>query len=277
MTRIVGVHGIGNHEPGLTAEQATTVVSGRWLAALRRQLGEHVGLDLRVAYYADRLARGVAQGAMDDPETLTEPEKELLLAWAGWLGAPAEVAQGRLTAPARAAASWIARTFGLDSRMVRIFVSRFCREVSTYFEEPERRDAARTRVTGLLAEARPIVVVGHSLGSVLAYEALWRMPDLDVELLITLGSPLGLPDVIFDRLDPVPDKGKGRRPPCVRRWVNIADPGDIVAIPRGLPARFTGIAADLTDQIGLFDFHKVTNYLASPATTAAIASRAEEA
>ncbi|UMP00088.1 GPI inositol-deacylase [Amycolatopsis sp. EV170708-02-1] len=277
MTRIVGVHGIGNHESGLTADQAAALVSRRWLAAMRRRLGGNVGLDLRVAYYADRLDRGTAQGAVDDLETLTEPERELLLAWAGQLGAPAEVAQGRLTAPARVAASWIAQKFGLDSRMVRIFVSRFCREVSTYFEEPERRDAARGRVTGLLTDARPKVVIGHSLGSVLAYEALWRLPDLDVELLVTLGSPLGLPDVIFDRLDPVPDNGQGSRPPGVRRWINVADSGDIVAVPHGLPERFTGIAADLTDQIGLFDFHKVTNYLASPVTSAAIASLAEEA
>jgi hypothetical protein len=35
------------------------------------------------------------------------------------LGAPAEVAQCRLTQPARAAANWIAWKFGLDNVLVR--------------------------------------------------------------------------------------------------------------------------------------------------------------
>jgi hypothetical protein len=57
----------------------------------------------------------------------------------------------------------------------------------------------------------------------------------------------------------------------VRRWINIADPGDLIAVPRGLPRFFKGIDADLTTPIGVFDFHKVTGYL-SCTTTAALAT-----
>ncbi|GAA4989581.1 hypothetical protein GCM10023205_70930 [Yinghuangia aomiensis] len=48
------------------------------------------------------------------------------------------------------------------------------------------------------------------------------------------------------------------------RWVNIADPGDIVAVPiGGIPRGFDGIdpADDHTYAIGAFDFHRVAGYL----------------
>jgi cupin superfamily acireductone dioxygenase involved in methionine salvage len=58
----------------------------------------------------------------------------------------------------------------------------------------------------------------------------------------------------------------------VRRWINIADPGDIIAIPTGLAHYFQGIDTDLTTPIGVFNTHKVTGYLACPTTAAALAT-----
>jgi hypothetical protein len=51
----------------------------------------------------------------------------------------------------------------------------------------------------------------------------------------------------------------------VARWVNLADVGDIVAIPRGgLGQRFDGVydAADVI--IGTWDFHSAEGYLRCP-------------
>ena len=78
--------------------------------------------------------------------------------------------------------------------------------------------------------------------------------------------------MVFNRLDPAPADRKGARPPGVRRWINIADPGDVIAVPRGLAASFTGIAADLTTPIGVFNFHKVTGYLSCTTTAATLAT-----
>ena len=55
-------------------------------------------------------------------------------------------------------------------------------------------------------------MVGHSLGSVVAYEALCAHPEWPVRALVTLGSPLGIRNLIFDRLVPAPaagDSGRG--------------------------------------------------------------------
>jgi pimeloyl-ACP methyl ester carboxylesterase len=269
--RIVGVHGIGNRQRGTTPVQAAAVLGTRWSSALRRGLGQDSDLEAAVAYYAHHLTTDTAQGA-GDPEHLTESEQQMLLHWAQQLGAPPEVAQGRLAAPARAAADWIARKVGLDNKLVRLLVTTFCREVHLYLTDPARRHAVRDEVADTITAHQPASVIAHSLGSVVAYETLWAHPDLQIDLLITLGSPLALPDVVFPHLDPAPTNGKGRRPPGVRRWINIADPGDFIAIPRGLAPYFGGIDIDLTTPIGVFDTHKVTGYLACPTTATALAT-----
>jgi pimeloyl-ACP methyl ester carboxylesterase len=49
---------------------------------------------------------------------------------------------------------------------------------------------------------RPHIVVSHSLGTVIAYDCLKRIPECPaVDGLITLGCPLGL-DEIQDKLQP---------------------------------------------------------------------------
>lgn len=272
---VVGVHGIGNRQAGKSPAEAAEILGRRWSTALRRGFGHDSGIEATVAYYAHHLAGETAQGA-GDPAQLSEPEQEMLLRWASALGAPDEVAQCRLTQPARAAADWIARRHGLDQRVVRLLVTIFCREVHRYLSDSARRGAVRRTVADTIAatsaQGGARVVLAHSLGSVVVYETLWARPDLEVDLLITMGSPLALPDVVFDKLEPAPTGGKGRRPPGVRRWINIADPGDVTTVPRGLAAHFEGIDADLTTPVGVFNAHKVTGYLSCTTTAAALAT-----
>src|SRR5262249_41137847 len=71
------------------------------------------------------------------------------------------------------------------------------------FINPGVRQQARKRV-GEAVGPESHVLVGHSLGSVVAYEALCANPDWPVRMLVTIGSPLGIPNLIFDRLDPAP-------------------------------------------------------------------------
>jgi hypothetical protein len=106
---------------------------------------------------------------------------------------------------------------------------------------------------------------------VIAYEALWARPGPDVDLLVTLRSPLGLPSVVFEQLCPAPRGGLGQRPPRVRRWVNLADAGDIVAVPRWLSTKFAGVDTDGEAPIHSVDFHRVASYLRLPDVTRVIA------
>ncbi|MEV0590789.1 hypothetical protein [Nonomuraea cavernae] len=256
---LVGVHGVRNYSyfrrTGSAAEAAAS--AGRdWTCWLG-------GTPVTVGYYAHHLRRGAHQGA-DDVDTLDDFAAGLLIDWVDRLRPAPQTAQGDRTARARAAADWLTRRYG---RTVRAFATAFVREVGVYLKSPggKRRLAARDAVGSAIAAGsghERVVVVAHSLGSVVTYEALWAAPELRVDLLVTLGSPLGMPGVVFDRLDPLPD-GRGARPPGVRRWVNLADVGDLVAVPRtGLGGSFDGVDTEVTDlRIAGWDFHTAQSYL----------------
>ncbi|MGV9893001.1 serine peptidase [Streptomyces tendae] len=274
--RIVAVHGVGYHDRRATTDQVRSKQSTLWAQHLANGLQLPTDrFDLDFAYYATQLNTGpTAQGSaeeLDDPLA-----KQLMAAWLEELGAPKPVAQGAVTLPLRYAASWVAEKFSLDGRLTQWFIRLFFREVAIYLcaDDDPARLAAREQVAAHIAQHRPRIVIAHSLGTVVTYEALHAHPELHVELLLTLGSPLALPNAVFDRLVPRPTGASvplGARPPGVTRWVNIADPGDPVAIPPRLARAFSGIALDLTDSIhAVFGFHHAKNYLSCAATAATL-------
>jgi pimeloyl-ACP methyl ester carboxylesterase len=84
------------------------------------------------------------------------------------------------------------------------------------------RDVVREALAGI---SGPIVVVGHSLGSVLAYDVLREdAASLDVPLLVTIGSPLAVVEIEDLVVRPL------RVPAPVRAWRNVADGADFVAL-----------------------------------------------
>lgn len=143
-------------------------------------------------------------------------------------------------------------------------------------EDAPQRIAARDEVALRIAQHGPRIVIAHSLGSVVAYEALHAHPELQPELFLILGSPLALPRAVFERLIPAPQgagqERRGTRTPGRTRWVNIADSGDPVAIPPRLGRFFDGITLDHTTVINaLFGFYHAENYLRSATAAATIA------
>jgi hypothetical protein len=115
------------------------------------------------------------------------------------------------------------------------------KQVRRYFTEGELRSKIRATVAAIVTKDTR-VVVGHSLGSVVAYEVLCASPERAIHSFVTLGSPLGLPNLVFDRLDPKPhvpgDEVRGHWPESVRAWTNIADRGDVVAAVEDLRPLF---------------------------------------
>ncbi len=137
-------------------------------------------------------------------------------------------------------------------------------EVARYLagDDAPARAQVRECVANTIAQRQARIVIAHSLGTVVAYEALHAHPDLKVDLLVTLGSPLALPDAIFHRLQPRSGAAASPRPANVRRWVNISDYGDPIAILRPFTRYFPDVDLDLTESVGLFDFHRAARYLA---------------
>jgi hypothetical protein len=144
------------------------------------------------------------------------------------------------------------------------------KQVRRYLTEPRLRQEVRARVAQEIGgDTR--VVVGHSLGSVVAYEALCAHPEWPVTDFVTLGSPLGIRSVIFDRLEPAPADVAGAWPGGIARWTNIADPGDVVALVSTLASRFGPRVTDVPITNGV-RMHDLGRYLTAPATGAAIAA-----
>jgi hypothetical protein len=281
---IVGVHGIRNYSDAARSGSVTAAadeVSTRWAQALHEGIAAYQGVtafgdrplvptvpppEVRVAYYAHLLHRGTPQGS-DDPAYLDEDAQELLIDWVDQIipAGAAPIPLGTRTYRARAVGEWLTGHLG---EQVLGFALTFAREVSIYLRSARRRQAVRDSVGDVIAERRPRIVIAHSLGSVVTYETLWQHPELTIDLLITVGSPLAMPTVIFPRLEPRPVGGQGQRPPGVAAWANLADIGDIVAIPReGLAPHFAGVTLDKPAiVIDKNAFHRVQRYLAARET-----------
>ncbi|WP_199827627.1 hypothetical protein [Streptomyces specialis] len=112
------------------------------------------------------------------------------------------------------------------------------KQVHRYVTDQEVRCRVRQRVLDAVDDDTR-VVVAHSLGSVVAYEALCAEPGHGVRALVTLGSPLGIPNLILDRLQPPPvvlgGTARGIWPGGENLvWTNLADEGDGVALVKDL-------------------------------------------
>ena len=113
------------------------------------------------------------------------------------------------------------------------FVIKALAQVTRYLTDETIRRGALKAVLELTGPDTRIII-GHSLGSVVAYEAVHLM-DSPLPLLITIGSPLGLDTIVYPKLRPQPPTF----PPKLLRWVNIADRDDLVAAEPDLTRFFS--------------------------------------
>jgi hypothetical protein len=141
-----------------------------------------------------------------------------------------------------------------------------------------------------LAAGEPVLLIGHSLGSVIAYNALWLMTHdrgvrRKVDMLLTLGSPLGM-RYVKSRLLGHNHVGPTRYPGCIREWVNVSSVGDITALDAQLADDYAemvelGLVENISDHLGRIynyyrnddglDPHHVYGYLVNPAVGQLIA------
>jgi hypothetical protein len=99
----------------------------------------------------------------------------------------------------------------------------FTRDVFIYLNRSLVRKAVNAVVDAALPSGRT-VVIAHSLGSVVAYDVLTNLErKIDIPLLVTVGSPLGV-GPIRRTLAPL------RFPGGVASWFNALDTRDVVAL-----------------------------------------------
>ena len=142
------------------------------------------------------------------------------------------------------------------------------RQVRLFLHDAAMKQAILARVVEKMT-ADTGVIIAHSLGTVVAYEALCAHPQWPVHTLITLGSPLGIAHLVFNVLTPRPQDRRGIWPPGLRRWVNLADTGDIVALVKKLAPLFGPVKDDLV--YNGWHSHDAAIYLSARRTGQAVA------
>jgi hypothetical protein len=276
MARIVLVHGVAQQTMG------PETLLAQWLPALRDGVALSGGTlptaGVAMAFYGDvfrsRGTRSLAAPPLT-AEDVTDPlDQELLLAW--W----AEAARTDPAVSGPTAATRVRTPSVIQRALHALSHSKFfagladhlligaLRQVRRYLTEDYVRQQLRQRVLDTLTDDTQLVVA-HSLGSVVAYEALHTVGTSSRRALITLGSPLGIRGMIFDRLLPTPRSGVGAWPRGIGNWTNIADQGDVVALAKVLAPLFSGPLTDIAVHNGA-KAHDVRPYLTARETGTAV-------
>jgi len=110
------------------------------------------------------------------------------------------------------------------------------------------RQMLKIRLRTAAGSRRPVLLLAHSMGSVIAYDSLWQLThgkddaDVRIDEFVTMGSPLGQ-RFIQKRLHGSDRHGADRYPGNIRRWVNLAAAGDLTAIDPTLANDFAEMLA----------------------------------
>ena len=169
------------------------------------------------------------------------------------------------------------------------------KETARYFDNRNGiaravREVVKASLRAPLQRNEPVLLIGHSMGSIIAYDALWELWHEEgiggrVDLFLTLGSPLGM-RFVQRRLLGHEANGQRSYPGNIRRWINVAAEGDLTALDPILCDDFRPLLAlGLTEAIedyhtGVFtyfrnahglNFHRSYGYLVHPVVARVIA------
>lgn len=168
-------------------------------------------------------------------------------------------------------------------------------EIQHYFQNRDNiacdiRELLKQELRPRLANNDKVLLIGHSLGSVIAYDTLWELSHLEhlpgkIDMFLTLGSPLGM-NYVQHRLMGNDYSGEKKYPTNIRHWVNISSTGDVTALDRIFSDDFDpmlklGIIESIEDHCeGIYNFfrneqglncHRSYGYLVNPAVGKVIA------
>lgn len=145
----------------------------------------------------------------------------------------------------------------------RIAARTFLKQAACYLEKPGVRkkidDAVFDQVFADVGPGDEVIVVSHSLGTVIGYSLLRQLTDdVQPKLFLTAGSPLGIEIVKLGLLPPLI---------CLENapnWVNLSDEEDFVALHPKLTEKTFGCGRIINHtgvDNGYADAHDIRRYL----------------
>jgi pimeloyl-ACP methyl ester carboxylesterase len=269
---IIGIHGLNNKpEPDILRDWWTAAITE---GISRNCEGQRVDVDFELAYWANVM--------YSVPVALTEVAEPYVAAGGSGPLPRAGMSIGRI-AEARiqeGVGKVLEKIFGVPvaEDAVRDALETKAPDLHRYKHDRATRDAVQERLREQLrsahARGKQIMLIAHSMGSIIAYDVLavasHTLPGLRIAHFVTVGSPLGLAVVREAVAAP------WRVPECVARWSNFADPRDHVArwdtrLSNDYRENGTGVA--ISDHLvingyvspsGKSNPHKIYGYLRTP-------------
>lgn len=156
-----------------------------------------------------------------------------------------------------------------DDKFMAELASSWMPDFQAYLNHRETNDGVRDLVLNEIPPDGDLIIVGHSMGSLVALDVLHDLPEsVRVRGLITVGSPLAYPG--FHKL--IPDDHLQRAAGRAPFWVNILDPRDLVtggsAVSKSWPVAGHAVDVPVSNAaVGAKPFgeHSATWYLQQPA------------
>jgi hypothetical protein len=251
---IIGIHGLGN-------KPSRKILKGWWKQSIEEGLQKYTNFkgDFRfeLVYWADVFYEKPLDPLESDPENPLFLEEIYTPAPSSYISDPHPIRQKILDI--------------LEEQLDKIFLNEdltvnfsfitdniiraYFKELDSYYakecEDEEKtncraRDIIRQRTANIIKKYKDdeIIIIGHSMGSIIAYDVLtFTIPEVDIHTFVTMGSPLGLPVIRAKiaaesnskHLDPV---GLLTPPSVFNRWINYSDLEDKIALIYDLTDKF---------------------------------------
>ncbi len=272
---IIAVHGLSNKPPAPLYENWWKVSILEGLLGIDYPIDS---LNFKLFYWADMLYKAPMHNDTNfyfddhfDPEPYT-PSIEKKLTKYNWFNEQMDEA-------------WVrAKSFGIQKIYIPVsreftdmILEKTLRDLSFYFENNIFvrthdnktmlvRDAIRRELIKIIKdnEDKEILLIGHSMGSIIAYDVLTMLqesnPEIKIKYLVTVGSPMGIPPVA-SKMRFLHENKKLKIPGNIESgWYNFSDPNDKAAYDPLLEDNFQkiGNGVEITDEL-------VTNDYISPA------------
>jgi hypothetical protein len=140
-------------------------------------------------------------------------------------------------------------------------------QANNYLTKPRIRALVLQRILIRVPQSGRLVIVGHSLGSVVAADVLRRLPPgIDVVGMVTIGSPLAHPEFAVDKL-----RDTLKEPPTnLGWWVNFWNAADPVTTHRGISSVFPWMVDFRVPTVVGRHCHDAEVYLAARPVAAAV-------
>lgn len=286
--RVLVVHGCG---PKPAAQDLEHLWRAALTAGLERDSSKDVdqfeSVGIQLLYYADRVESFIQPEF--DPALDLENRRQCLKELTSLKKSKDFRRRGYDALPGKTAVHEFVMDAGATLGLGRFLVKKRLPELHAYLSGDdwgvEVRNELKALLHDYLSEDDDVMLIGHCLGSVIAYDALWSLAREDgltnrVSSFVSLGSPLS-DQGVRGRLLGAAQKGAERYPNNMLNWHNLSAEDDYVCHDKTVADDFKDmlkhrLVGDITDhtiynlavRYGRSNAHSSLGYLVHPRLTA---------